>query len=573
MELIILKQDYSEWQFTNKDSNTQLNPFVERLFHGDVVDDKCKVLTPSPIRTDKNIPCILDFKGSTYGRAKDKLLYRCIPDDKTIPQFIVPYEQKQVGFDKHKTNKYVLIQFKEWAKGEKHPTGILVNTLGDTDNYDAYTEYQLYCKKLVTSLKEFNKHLSFLKEKHTQTTLVDEVCEKYPGIENRTHLNVFSIDPAGCTDIDDAIGIVTSKTHTTISVYIANVPLILDHFNLWQHITDKCSTVYLPDRKISMLPNILSDNVCSLLEDELRFAFVMDTIVKDGFVTNVTFRTVLIKLSKNYEYEEPDLLQNTDYKELLKLTQTLDSSVKDSHDLVEYFMVYMNHQSALKLEEYKCGIFRSAHIKSAHMKEREKEEESNTLPPDVNKFITHFKYASGQYCTFENKSSHDLIGWGLTACETGGGNPRVAYTHITSPIRRIVDIVNMTLLQDKLGLIQYKNPFCGEFCTKWQNKVDFINTTTKSIKKVQNGCNLLMLYVNEKVKSVIHQGYLFDRRESKQCKNKQKYVYSVYVPDYKMVSTYKTDELIEDYSRRHFTLHLFMDEANLKEKVRLQMEC
>jgi hypothetical protein len=207
------------------------------------------------------------------------------------------------------------------------------------------------------------------------------------------------------------------------------------------------------------------------------------------------------------------------------------------------------------------------------MKEREKEEESNTLPPDVNKFITHFKYASGQYCTFENKSSHDLIGWGLTACETGGGNPRVAYTHITSPIRRIVDIVNMTLLQDKLGLIQYKNPFCGEFCTKWQNKVDFINTTTKSIKKVQNGCNLLMLYVNEKVKSVIHQGYLFDRRESKQCKNKQKYVYSVYVPDYKMVSTYKTDELIEDYSRRHFTLHLFMDEANLKEKVRLQMEC
>jgi hypothetical protein len=131
----------------------------------------------------------------------------------------------------------------------------------------------------------------------------------------------------------------------------------------------------------------------------------------------------------------------------------------------------------------------------------------------------------------------------------------------------------MTLLQDKLGLIQYKNPFCGEFCTKWQNKVDFINTTTKSIKKVQNGCNLLMLYVNEKVKSVIHQGYLFDRRESKQCKNKQKYVYSVYVPDYKMVSTYKTDELIEDYSRRHFTLHLFMDEANLKEKVRLQMEC
>ena len=592
MELTILKQDYSEWQFDNKELTT-INPAIERLFHGDVVDDKCKVLTPSPIRTEKNIPCILDFKGSTYGRAKDKLLYRCIPDDKTIPQFIVPYEQKQVGFDKHKTNKYVLVQFKEWHKDEKHPTGILVNTLGDTDNYDAYTEYQLYCKKLVTSLKEFNKNTSFLKEKNTQTTLVDAICEKYPSIENRTHLNVFSIDPAGCTDIDDAISIVTSKTHTTISVYIANVPLILDHFNLWQHVTDKCSTIYLPMHKLPMLPSILSDNVCSLLEDELRFALVMDIAIPlrghpvtpdykrncavgDKVATppysliTVAFKTVLIKLSNNYEYEEPALLQNTDYQELLKLTQTLDSSVKDSHDLVEYFMVYMNHQSALKLAEYKCGIFRSAHMKSAHMKEKErkKEEEANTLPPDVNKFITHFKYASGQYCTFENKSSHDLIDWGLT-----GGNPRIAYTHITSPIRRIVDIVNMTLLQDKLGLIQYKTPIWSwrDFCTKWQNKVDFINISTKSIKKIQNGCNLLTLYTNEKVKSTIHQGYLFDRRENENGKNKKKYSYSVYVPDYKMVSTFKTDELIEEYSRRQFTLHLFMDHANLKEKIRLEM--
>ena len=571
MELTILKQDYSEWQFDNKELTT-INPAIERLFHGDIVDDKGKVLTPSPIRTEKNIPCILDFKGSTYGRAKDKLLYRCIPDDKTIPQFVVPYEQKQVGFVKHKTNKYVLIQFKSWSKGEKHPTGSLTNTIGDTNNHYALGEYQLYCKNLVISLKQLNKHTHIVKNIRN---IVDEICENYPGIENRTHLNVFSIDPEDCKDMDDAIGIVTSKMHTTISVYIANVPLVLDHFNLWQYITDKCSTIYLPDRKISMLPNILSDNVCSLLEDELRFAFALDIQVKDTFVTNITFKTVLIKVSKNYQYEEPDLLQNTDYKELLRLTQMLDSSVKDSHDLVEYFMVYMNHQSALRLEEYKCGIFRSASIKK-----REKEEETHTLPPDVNKFITHFKYASGQYCTFENKGSHELIGkvFYTTTNELGGTAPLsptasgIAYTHITSPIRRIVDIVNMTLLQDKLGLVKYIYlADWGEFCNKWQNKVDFINTTTKSIKKVQNGCNLLMLYVNEKVKSTIHQGYLFDRRENKQGKNKNKYSYSVYVPDYKMVSTFKTDELIEDYSPRHFTLHLFMDEANLKEKIRLQM--
>lgn len=576
MELIILKQDYSDWQWKNINSGelfdkSQLlcNPATEQLFHGDIYHDYKKPIIPSPIRSEKNIPCILDFKGSTYGRVKDKLLYRCIPNDKTIPQFVVPYEPKNVGFDKTKTNKYVLIQFKEWTTGEKHPKGILTNTLGNTDNYDAYTEYQLYCKNLVISLSEFNKHTSFLKAKNTQTTLVDQICENYLDIENRTHLNIFSIDPAGCTDIDDAIGIVRHANHTTISVYIANVPLIIDHFNLWQCITDKCSTIYLPDRKMPMLPSILSDNLCSLLEDELRFAFVMDAIVKGTSITNISFSTVLIKVSKNYQYEEPDLFKNIDYQELLKLTQTLDSSVKDSHDLVEYFMVYMNHQSALKLAEYKCGIFRSAHMKSHP-------EESN-LPPDINKFITHFKYASGQYCTFENKGSHDLINWGLT-----GGNPRVVYTHITSPIRRIVDIVNMTLLQDKLGFITFKthhveDGFLGarNFCDKWQTKVDFINTMSKSIKKIQNSCNLLVLYTNEKDKSLIHKGYLFDRRENeainKKIKNKSNYSYSVYVPDYKMVSTFKTDELIEDYSKREFTLHLFMDGTSLKEKIRLQM--
>lgn len=580
MELIILKQDYSDWQWKNINSGelfdkSQLlcNPATEQLFHGDIYHDYKKPIIPSPIRSDKNIPCILDFKGSTYGRVKDKLLYRCIPNDKTIPQFIVPYEPKNVGFDKTKTNKYVLIQFKEWTTGEKHPIGSLTNTLGNTDNYDAYTEYQLYCKKLVISLKEFNKQTSFLKEKNKQAILVDAICENYLDIENRTHLNIFSIDPAGCTDIDDAIGIVTNKTYTTISVYIANVPLIIDHFKLWQCITDKCSTIYLPDRKMPMLPSILSDNLCSLLQDELRFAFVLDIIIQhtgdkpseEGAVSLLgafpehKFRTALIKVSKNYVYEEADLLQNADYQEILRIIQTRDKTLKDSHDLVEYFMVYMNWLSALELVEHDCGILRSAHITSVP-------EETN-LPSDIDKFIKQYKYASGQYCNIINKAPHEFIGYNV-------------YTHITSPIRRIVDIVNMTLLQNKLGLITYKTHIVGDgfldardFCTKWQNKVDFINTMTKSIKKVQNSCNLLALYTNEKVKSTIHQGYLFDRRENESInkKGKHKYSYSVYVPDYKMVATFKTDELIQDYSRREFTLHLFMDEANLKEKIRLQM--
>jgi len=579
MELVILNQLYTEWVWRNPltkevDTEISINPSHHHLFHGDIYDDITEeLITPSPYRTQKDISCILDYKGSTHGRSKDKLFYRCIPDDKTLPQFLVAYQPKSTGFDKTKINKYVLIQFKEWTAEEKHPIGTLTTMLGDVDNYDAYSEYQLYSKGLVISLKEFNKETLFLKNKKAQDALIDSICERYPMIENRTHLNIFSIDPEGCTDIDDAIGIVEHLNHTIISVYIANVPLILDQFNLWQHLTDKCSTIYLPMHKLPMLPPILSDTVCSLLEEELRFAFVMDTMhsSSSGVLSLPTFKPVLIKVSKNYVYEEADLLANTDYQQLLKLTQSIDRKIIDSHDLVEYYMIYMNWQAALKLVDYNCGILRSAHMKSAHMKEEETK--LNSLPSDITKFITNWKYAEGHYCTIENKSSHDLVGTGYEV-----------YTHITSPIRRLVDVINMTLLQEKLGLIKYRNVEAVKFCEVWSSttKVDFMNTSMKNIKKVQNNCTLLALYIKNKESRKNHSviGYIVDMSTDNNNNNnnnnndnkkiKHKYVYTVYVPDYKMVSTFKSNDLMEPYTSCKFTLHLFMDEANLKQKIRLQ---
>ena len=572
MDLIILNQTYSEWQWrdsitkeiVDKDALT-MNPADLRLFHGDVVDEITEqIITPSPIRTMKNIPCILDFKGNTHGRSKDKLFYRCIPNNKTIPQFIVPYEVKTTGLSKNKVNKYVLIQLKEWSAQDKHPIGTLTNMLGDVDNYDAFSEYQLYCNELVISLAEFNKQTLFLKNKKAQDALIDAICEQYPMIENRTHLNIFSIDPEGCVDIDDAIGIVEHADHTVVSVYIANVPLILDHLNLWQNITDKCSTIYLPMHKLPMLPTILSDNVCSLLEEELRFALAISLAVESKGATPPVelpiLKPVLIKVGRNYVYEEPDLLADDDYQSLLKLTQTMDNKVKDSHDLVEYYMTQMNWQCAQELVKQNCGILRSAHMKSAQMKSEV--EEINTPSSEVNKFITNWKYASGQYTTIEDKRSHEMIGYDV-------------YTHITSPIRRLVDVINMTLLQDKLGLIKYKNGEAIKFCELWSSKmkVDFINKSTKSIKKVQNSCSLLALYIKNKDnrKRQYVTGYLFDRVFNEiNKKQKSKYTYNVYIPDYKMVSTFKTDEVVENYSIMMFTLHLFMDEANLKQKIRLQ---
>ena len=54
-----------------------------------------------------------------------------------------------------------------------------------------------------------------------------EIIQKY-NIENRQTYKVFSIDPEGCTDIDDAFSIIKQNDNYLISIYISNVPIILD---------------------------------------------------------------------------------------------------------------------------------------------------------------------------------------------------------------------------------------------------------------------------------------------------------------------------------------------------------
>jgi hypothetical protein len=136
----------------------------------------------------------------------------------------------------------------------------------------------------------------------------------------------------------------------------------------------------------------------------------------------------------------------------------------------------------------------------------------------------------------------------------------------------------MTLLQKEMGLIELKNATAIEFCNKWscKKKVDFINTMTKSIKKVQNNCSLLALYIKYKDDKKFQKikGYVFDRQDlndKSKTDFKYKYKYNVYVPEYSMVTTFKTNVLMENNLKMLFTLHLFNDESSLKQKIRLQL--
>ena len=152
-----------------------------------------------------------------------------------------------MGFEKSQKNKYVLFTFSEWI--DKHPVGKLTETIGDVDLPENIYEYQLQCHNLNVSLTNFNKKANnIVKQNVVNNDLFEQFINtsKY-SIQDRRSTYVFAIDPEGSTDFDDAFSITTNdEGQTVVSIYIANVAVWLEYLCLWDELTKRVSTIYMP---------------------------------------------------------------------------------------------------------------------------------------------------------------------------------------------------------------------------------------------------------------------------------------------------------------------------------------
>lgn len=573
-------RNYNSWKVFNA---TTLEPIVlegfnateHRLFTDDIFTyNKGKVeIIHSSIRMNENIPAVLILADNkTYGRQTQpckkhtdvsggKLLYKCIPDDTRIPIFLVPYEIKQMGFSKVLSNLYVTIHYKEWDN--KHPHAILSQTIGPINIINNFYEYQLYCKSLNTSIQKFNKAATkAVKQIEVHDDFITNVSKKYPQIEDRTSWKIFTIDPATSLDYDDGFSIRKLGNNTLVSIYIANVTIWMDSLNLWSSFSQRISTIYLPDRKRPMLPTILSDCLCSLQQNNKRFAFVIDILLDNNSnIVSLKYANCIIKVFKNYAYEEPELLDDIEYNYLLETTKQMSlkykyiANVRNSHEVVCYLMIFMNYHCAQELLKYNNGIFRSTIIKTPICL-------PNYLPEDVTKYIKMWNSASGQYIDISSVSSEDkelLTRHELLEMD--------AYIHITSPIRRLVDLLNMIKIQQNNNLISFSLD-AYHFYDKWIGEIDYINITMRAIRKVQNDCNLLDLCYNiPETMEKYYDGYCFD----KIIRNDGLYQYIVFLPELRLTSRITIRDNLENYEKRQYKLFLFNNEEKFKRKIRLQI--
>lgn len=559
-KIVIEDRNCEEWSLTNtitlEDvSLKEFNPLSYKLFNGDIFtyNNGEFSLIHSCTKSMNYLSGVLVLeKNKSYGKYKDKHLYKCLPDDRRIPSFLIPYEIKKIGFSKIYKNKYVTFSYSHWD--HKHPYGKLLQVIGEVDKLENFYEYQLYCKSLNASIQGFTRATSQALKLRSREEFIDLVFEKYPNIENRIESHkIFTIDSETTQDYDDAIGIKkVDDTYTIVSIYISNVVIWMELLDLWDSFSERISTIYLPDRKRPMMPTVLSECLCSLQENETRFAFTMDIHIKNNMIENVTYCNSAIKIYRNFVYDTEELLEDEEYKSIYSTLKGLSNKkkfvpyIKQSGDVITYLMILMNHSTGMELLKINKGIFRSA-VFTPKVKIPEH------LPESVYKFLHNWSNFSGQY-VLDVPESHELL-------------DLECYIHITSPIRRLVDLLNMIKLHELFNLFPMSDK-ASKFYDNWTERIEHINITMRAIRKVQVDCNLLEMCMNDnEILKKDYDGYMFDKME----RNDGLYQYMVFLPDLKMTSKITIRDDVENYANCKFNIHIFTDQDRLKKKIRLQI--
>eukprot|EP00762_Andalucia_godoyi_P003895 ANDGO_05674.mRNA.1 Exosome complex exonuclease RRP44 homolog A len=201
----------------------------------------------------------------------------CIPLDRRFPSIeLTVAPQTRITL----RGQRLVARIVEWDAGAKFPRGIVVKVLGAINDLNAESEAVLVEHEV--RLQDFSDVALSCIPKFIQDGAKSgkPFDFQFPEsiVESRRDLRkshfVFSVDPVSCTDIDDAMSVTRLENgNVEIGVHIADVSAILSEGSaLDNEARQRAMTIYMIDRRMHMLPEILSSNACSLLENTDRLA-------------------------------------------------------------------------------------------------------------------------------------------------------------------------------------------------------------------------------------------------------------------------------------------------------------
>jgi ribonuclease R len=396
----------------------------------------------------------------------------------------------------------VIVKMTTWPTRTRQPEGEVLHVLGQAGQNDV---------EMHAILAEFGLPYEFPEEVQKEAQRIPDEIPKEEILKRRDMRATltFTIDPVDAKDFDDALSVrYLEEGNVEVGVHIADVShYVRPGTELEKEAFRRATSVYLVDRTVPMLPEKLSNNLCSLRPNEDRLAFsAIFELDSKGKILKEWFGRTVIHSERRYSYEEAQQVLDSkegDYpQELLTLNNIAQSLRKerfkkgainfettevrfrldengkplgiyqkerhDSHKLIEEFMLLANKRVAEFVYALSKGENKNTMVYRVHE------------APDVDRLKTFAEFVgklghklevddekniarsmNSMLKEVEGKPEQNLIeslavrtmAKARYSIEDLGhfGLAFKRYTHFTSPIRRYPDVMAHRLLQHYLN--------------------------------------------------------------------------------------------------------------------------
>lgn len=276
-----IKRKYS---FTALDNDlVEINPLAER---------KGKKLFAEIIkiieRADRLIPGTIEYDGFFYFLQPDDIKYDLA--------FLIPETKLKQSLPSDK----VVARFLKWDDPHKNPEVEIIRKLGDSGDYRAEFE---------TVIHDFNLPIEFNDDvineaKKINFKINDELLKRRLDLRKE---DIITIDPFDAKDFDDALSLkILENGNYYLGVHIADVShFVIQGSQIDSEALSRGNSTYLVDRVIPMLPENLSNEICSLkpLRNRLTFSVFME-FSKSGILKDYKITESIIKSKCRFSYDE-----------------------------------------------------------------------------------------------------------------------------------------------------------------------------------------------------------------------------------------------------------------------------
>jgi ribonuclease R len=237
-----------------------------------------------------------------------------VPDDrKMLHDIFIPINDLNGA----KNGEKAVAEITDWPQEAKNPVGRIKNVLGKQGENDT---------EMNAILAEYGFPLSFPAEVEHEANAISDVISPEEIAKRKDFRDVltFTIDPFDAKDFDDAISFkYLENGNFEVGVHIADVShYIIPDSALDKEAFERGTSVYLVDRVIPMLPERLSNGLCSLRpnEDKLCFSAVFE-LDENAYVINEWFGKTVIHSNRRFAYEEvQEIIENGDGEYIKEIT-------------------------------------------------------------------------------------------------------------------------------------------------------------------------------------------------------------------------------------------------------------